>query len=71
MDTLITLVKDGFTACRIAAMMGCSRSLIYNKLYRAGIKMRDRYSTDTDVELKGKIEAIHEEFPHSGSVVSI
>ena len=65
MEMLTALVKEGHTARRIADMMGCSTSFVYNKLYRAGLKMRDRYSCDTDVVLRGKIKSINEEFPHS------
>ena len=73
MEMITALVKDGYTARRIAEMIGCSTSFVYNKLYRDGLMnmMRHRYSCDTDVVLRGKIKSINQEFPPSGSVVSI
>ena len=56
MEMITALVKEGYSARRIADMMGCSTSFVYNKLYRAGLKMRDRYSCDTTID---ELKAYH------------
>ena len=64
------LAMDGYSAHRIAELIGCSQSLVYIRLYNAGVRMRDRYSLDSDKQLTRRVRAINEDFPNSGSVVN-
>ena len=69
-ETLSMLAMDGYSAHRIAELIGCSQSLVYSRLYNAGVRMRDRYSLDSDKQLTRRVRAINEDFPNSGSVVN-
>ncbi len=64
------LAMDGYSAHRIAELIGCPQSLVYSGLYNAGVRMRDRYSPDSDEQLTRRVRAINEDFPNSGSVVN-
>ena len=69
-ETLSMLAMDGYSAHRIAELIGCSQSLVYSRLYNAGVRMRDRYSLDSDKQLTRRVRAINKDFPNSGSVVN-
>ncbi|XP_071488102.1 uncharacterized protein [Diadema antillarum] len=66
-EQLITLHKSGYTARRMALLFHCSTSLVYKRLYEEGIKMRDKFSTITDEELKAVIADLQKFFPNSGA----
>ena len=69
-EALSMLAMDGYSAHRIADLIGCSQSLVYSRLYSAGIRMRDRYSPDSGEQLTRRVRAINENFPNSGAVVN-
>lgn len=65
------LYNEGWTAGNIAKYLGCSKSLIYKRLYELNLPMRKRYSTISDQNLHETVCRIHSEHPHAGYVVGI
>lgn len=59
----------GNTASQLAKLFHCSLRTIYNVCKRENIRLKERYTTISDAELKTKIEELHVQFPNSGAVV--
>eukprot|EP00057_Strongylocentrotus_purpuratus_P008238 XP_011662712.1 PREDICTED: uncharacterized protein LOC105437615 [Strongylocentrotus purpuratus] len=66
-EQLITFQKSGYTVKRMATHFNCSSSLVYKRLHANGLKVRDKYLTMSDEELKTIIADLHEKFPNTGS----
>lgn len=60
-----------FTAKQMANQFKCSKSTIYARSKRENLRFQNHYTEISDIELKKKIEDLHEAHPNSGSVVNM
>ena len=70
-EQLQFLREQGYTGAQMAKQLKCSPSLLYKKLHRAGLHIRDKYSHIDDQVLHTQIKDLNETFPNSGTEVNL